>query len=267
MLSDEVTAALAKFFDEGRGPSHDEIGRLIDRAGLGTADPRREDSVAGKMKRIRAVLWHAAEHDAEAGGKVVGSLIAALRAAGSFRPSEANYPGESTVVSLQAALDSLGFDLSSDGVVRSKSMEGLEGAQMTGALWSYVRRARTAGEDSALRIGTAKELTEATARHVLIERIGSYPPHGNFPVTLFQAYTALGFTPPTREAMEVLQGDAWGCIEQAAFLLASAINRFRNEQGTGHGRPHPCLATEAQSRIAAEGSALVSELLLEGLAN
>lgn len=266
MLSDEVTAALAKFFEGGRGPSHDELDRLIERAGLGRADPRKDDAVAGKMKRIRAVLWHASENDAEAGAKAVSSLIAALRAAGSFRPSEPNYAGEATIVSLQAALDALGYELSADGTVRSKSMEGLEGAQLTDALWSYVRRARTAGDDSALKIGTAKELTEATARHVLVERIGSYPTHGNFPATLWQAYDALGLKPPTKDALEMLQGDAWERVEQAAFLLASTINRFRNEEGTGHGRPHPCLATEAQSRIAAEASALVSELLLEALA-
>ena len=217
------------------------------------------------MKRIRAVLWYATENDAEAGGKLVRSVIAALRAAGSFRPSEPNYPGTATIEALQAALDALGYDLSSDGTVRSKSMEGLDGAQLTTALWAYVRRARTAGEDSALRTGTAKELTEATARHVLVERIGSYPTHGNFPATWWQAYEALGMEWPTNEALKMLQGEAWKGIEQAAFLLACAINRFRNEEGTGHGRPHQSLASGAQSRIAAEGSALVSELLLEAL--
>jgi hypothetical protein len=63
----------------------------------------------------------------------------------------------------------------------------------------------------------------------------------------------------------VLSGDAWEGVEKAAFLLACAINRFRNEAGTGHGRPHPCLATDDQARLAAEGSALVSELLLQAL--
>src|SRR5712691_2957505 len=180
MVSDEVTASLAKFFEGGLGPSHDELDRLIERAGLGAADPRKDDPVAGKMKRVRAVLWHATENDAEAGAKLVRAVISALRAAGSFRPTEGNYAGAPAIEALQAALDALGYDLSSDGVVRPKSMEGLDGANLTEALWTYVRRARTAGDDSALKIGTAKELTEATARHALTERIGGYPTHGHF---------------------------------------------------------------------------------------
>jgi hypothetical protein len=65
--------------------------------------------------------------------------------------------------------------------------------------------------------------------------------------------------------MDILKGDAWSNIEQAAFLLACAVNRYRNEEGTGHGRPHASLATAEQARLAAEASALVSELLLDAL--
>jgi hypothetical protein len=266
MVSDEVTASLAKFFEAGRGPSHDELDRLIDRAGLSSADPRRDDPVAGKMKRVRAVLWYSTKNDAEAGSALVEALIAALRAAGCFRSNDPNYPGASSVESLQAALDAVGYDLSEDGVVRPKSMEGLDGAELTEALWTYVRRARTAGADSALRIGTAKDLSEATARHVLVERIGEFPAHGNFAATLWQAYEALSLSTPARQALEMLDGDAWSSVEQAIFLLACAINRYRNEEGIGHGQPRPCIASDAQSQIAAEGSALASEVLLQALA-
>ena len=48
------------------------------------------------MKRVRAVLWYATAQDTEAGAQLVGSLLAALRAAGSFRPAESNYVGEQT---------------------------------------------------------------------------------------------------------------------------------------------------------------------------
>ena len=265
MLSDEVTSALAKFFEGGLGPSHDELDRLIQRAGLGNSDPRRGDPVVGKMKRVRAVLWWAGENDVEAGSSLVGSLIAALRASGSFRPSEPNYAGASTIEALRSALDLLGYDLGSDGSVRPKLLEGLEGADLTEVLWSYVRRARSAADDPALRLGTAKDLTEATARHVLVETIGSYPAHANFPATLWQAYDRLGLEGPTTEALKLLDGDAWRSVERATFLLACAVNRFRNEEGTGHGRPHVTFANEAQSRICAEASALVSELLLKAL--
>ena len=238
----------------------------MQREGLIDSDPRNTDNQVGKMKRVRAVLWHAAENDLEAGGRLVRSLVAALRAAGSFRLQSDNFPGEEGIVALQEAFDEVGYELTPDGLLRSKSMEGLEGAALTEALEAYVRRARAVGDDSAARIGTAKDLTEATARHVLVERVGQYPTHGNFPATLWQAYDRLGLSQPPQDAMQLVGGtNAWEAVERAAFLLACAINKYRNEEGTGHGRPHPCLASDERSQIAAEGSALVSQLLLHAL--
>lgn len=265
MISHEVASAIAKCLEEGHGPSHDELERLIDRAGLAGVDPRRTDSKVGKMKRMRAVLWYAADNDEEAGTKLIRALFPAMRAAGSFRPHDEQYAGAANIEALQAALDVVGYDLTSDGVVTPKSMEGLEGTQMTEALRTMVRRARAAGDDSALRIGTAKELTEATARHVLVERVGAYPTHGNFPATLHQAFTVLSLATPAQTDLGALAGDAWESVERAMFILACAVNRYRNEQGTGHGRPQTVSASDAQGRMAAEASALVSELLLSQL--
>lgn len=57
MISFEVASSMARFFDGGRGPSHDELTRLIRRAGLDASDPRgREGDLVGKMKRVREVL-------------------------------------------------------------------------------------------------------------------------------------------------------------------------------------------------------------------
>ncbi len=39
MLSDEVVSAVARFFEAGRGPSHDELSRLFRRFGVEGADP------------------------------------------------------------------------------------------------------------------------------------------------------------------------------------------------------------------------------------
>lgn len=265
MLSDEVALSIAQFFAEGHGPSHDELDRLIARAGLTHVDPRMRDPVAGKMKRIRAVLLYAVGNDEEAGQRLVQSLIPALRASGSFRSGDDNYAGAANVRALQEALSSAGFDLTADGVVNPKSMEGLSGTALTDALQALVKRARSAGDDAALRIGTAKELTEATARHVLVEKLGAYPAHGNFQATLHQAYTVLGIATPAPRDLGALAGDAWESVERAVFILACAVNRYRNEAGTGHGRPQPSTASEVQGKLAAEASALASELLLSRL--
>ena len=265
MISDEVAGALARFFDQ-IGPSHDDLDRLFARAGVMNADPKRgSPTPVGKMKRVRGVLYWASDNDSEAGSDLVRSLIEAVRSVGGFRPGSENYPGEDAVLALQEAFANVGYELGGDGVLRARVLDGLEGADLTEALWSYVRRARSGSSDGALLVGTAKDLTEATARHVLVEKTGTYPTAAHFQATLWQAFERLGLARPDVPRLEVSGEDPWEGVEQSLFLLACAVNRYRNAEGAGHGRPHPSLATAAQGRIAAESAALVAEVLLEVL--
>jgi len=48
---------------------------------------------------------------------------------------------------------------------------------------------------------------------------------------------------------------------ECIYLLATAINRLRNEEGTGHGRPFPARVSDREAKIAVEAMGLVSELL------
>ena len=117
--------------------------------------------------------------------------------------------------------------------------------------------------------GTGKDLDEATARHVLEQRLGSYPERGaqsNFPFTLSQAFSLLNMSvpPPTQLPADPRQG-----VEQALFQLATAVNRLRNEVGTGHGRPSASQRTRpltpAEARLVARATALVAGALLDAL--
>lgn len=66
-------------------------------------------------------------------------------------------------------------------------------------LRAYVDRINLNPDDAPLQVGTGKELDEAVAPHVLLERVGQYPtggPAGSFPVTLAQAFTVLGLEVP-----------------------------------------------------------------------
>lgn len=265
MISDEVAGALARFFDQ-IGPSHDDLDRLFARAGVMNADPKRgSPTPVGKMKRVRGVLYWASDNDSEAGSDLVRSLVEAVRSVGGFRPGSHNCPGGDAVIALQEAFSNVGYELDSNGVLRARVLDGLEGEDLTEALWSYVRRARSGSADGALLLGTAKDLTEATARHVLVERTGAYPTGANFQATLWQAFERLGLARPDVQTLGVSGTDPWESIEEALFLLACAVNRYRNAEGAGHGRPHPSIATTAQGRIAAESAALVAEILLEAL--
>ena len=56
MLNEELITLLPRFVDQ-RGPSHDEISRMVARAGLSDAEPDSQDGVQrGKVKRLRMIL-------------------------------------------------------------------------------------------------------------------------------------------------------------------------------------------------------------------
>lgn len=263
VLSDEVASAFGPFFDR-IGPSHDEIRTLIARAGLSALDPEHaSESPIGKMKRVKGVLFSAVEHNPEGGERLVHSLVGSVRANGGFRPENENYPGEGAVRALQAAFRSEGCELTEDGSLMPLNLESLEGRELTEALAAYVRRARRGGWDAALVLGTTKSLEEAAARHVLKEHTGTYPTHGNMPATMYAAYSALGLTAPTTTALNELPSDPRQAIQHAVCLLALAVNRFRNSEGEGHGRPDPTTATHAEAAIVGLGAAIVTQLLLD----
>ncbi len=263
MLSEETMTAVAQFFQGGLGPSHDELTRAFARTGLAKLDPGSSSSV-GKVKRVREVLGHAVDRDRESGSRLVEILIEAIRAYGAFRPKSDTYAGEETIQSLRDGLRHLGYDLDAEGVVRPTQLEGLDGVELTEALWSYVRRARTGAGDAELVIGSSKSLEEATARHVLKEVVGTYEtrgPRSHFQMQLAQAFSVVDLKPSS----ESLPGNGAEALQQELFLLGIAVNRLRNEKGEGHGRPEPSTATQAESRLASQASGLLCELLLHAL--
>jgi hypothetical protein len=100
---------------------------------------------------------------------------------------------------------------------------------------------------------------------VLVKKIGAYPSEGNFPATLYQTFDRLELAVPSQEAIESLDKNARAALQQALWLLAVSVNRFRNEEGIGHGRPLPTSVTEAEARLSIQAMALVSQLLLDAL--
>lgn len=265
MLSDEVASALGPFFDR-IGPSHDEIRVLIRRAGLQDIDPERTaDGPIGKMKRVKGVLFAAVTERPKEGDRLVRSLVDSVRANGGFRVGNENCPGQGPVAALRQAFRNLGADLDAEGNLRPTQMETLDGHEMTEALWSYVRRARRGGWDAALVAGVAKSLEEAAARHVLKERTGSYPPHSNMAATLYSAFLSVGMAVPEQQVVDTLARDPRAALQQAVWLLAYAVNRFRNSEGEGHGRPDLGSATDMEAELVGAAAALVTQVLLDGL--
>jgi hypothetical protein len=267
-INESIMIAVAKLVDDSqesdrRDPAHSDLEFLINNSGLQAADPSKQGRPVGKSKRIKTVLNWAISNNIGAGEKLVTSIISTVQGYGGFRTESSNFCGNEAIANLVSAFSLVGWELSIDGALYPKVLPvfGTKGA--TQALKIYAERARNGSIDSPLLAGTAKDLLEATAAHVLTIKWGSYSQSQNFPTLLGQAFTALGFATPTEA---VSSGEAANKrVERSAYDLACALNNLRNKQGTGHGRPWNSTVTKAQAIYAVESMGNLASLMLNEL--
>ena len=200
ILNDSIVEAVARLVDDygaSREPTHADLESVIRRHGLSNCDPGQDPNrpPVGKQKRMRTVLQWTMDNDPDRGTQAVVTLIATLKGMGGFRSGSSNYCSEDAVASAVAAFQDEPVELTVDGTLRPRSLAGLGGRLLTVALESYVGRAQRGHEDSILVAGTGKDLLEATAAHVLIEKYGDYSGADDFPTLLGQAFISLGLTP------------------------------------------------------------------------
>jgi hypothetical protein len=263
-LSDSIIFSIARLVDDAlsgtREPSHSKLDFLINRANLTAGDPKAQGLNVGKAKRITATLSWALEHDVNGGQSLVEALIAYLRSCGGFRQTSPNFVGEQPIKDAIATFDLEGFTLTENGELHAKVLANLTGAAMSRALLQYVKRAQRGAEDAALLTGTAKDLLEATAAHILVERNGSYPTGANFEGLLGMAFVALRMVTSAHPAQA---GESWQCkIERGIFTQALGINGMRNKQGTGHGRPWLPTVSAVEAKLAVQSMGNIAEWLL-----
>lgn len=262
-LSEAIVAALARMMDDSqspRQPTHSEIEDHFRRAGLIQADPNQTGPPKGKAKRIRGVLQWAIQNDIEKGEKLVSLLVALVRGVGGFCEGDSNFVGAETIQRLRSAFESEGFNLTDTGELLPVVLDSLTGQNLTDALRAYVRRAQRGAVDAALITGTGKDLLEAVAAHVVVTRYGNYSHGGNFPTLLGQAFVAVSLCPMKKPSMTAQEQ-----MDVALYDLACAVNRLRNRQGAGHGRPFPVTVTIAQARAAVQSMGVVAARLLDEL--
>jgi len=263
-LSDSILIAVSRLVDDAqtdtREPSHSDIEFQINRSSLKQADPKNRGQLVGKAKRIRGTLSWALENDIEAGQKLVWHLISLVRGCGGFRDSSPNYVGDDAIQDAIQAFREEGYELSLSGELRPVLLDSLKGQDLTDALNAYVRRAKRGASDAALVTGTGKDLLEATAYHILMERSGGVPTIMNFPTLLGQVFVQLNLKTP-RDAREPSEPAACR-MERAVYEAACSVNNLRNKEGTGHGRPWLPTVTESQARIAVELMGAIADFLL-----
>jgi len=266
-LSDNVVLAIAHLVDgvqgERRDPSHSEIEFEINKVGLSAADPKAGGSPIGKTKRVRTVLTWAFANSPEAAERLAYGIISAVTASGGFRAASPNFVGEDRILNLSTVLKPLGVSLAIDGSLAPMTLEGLSGESLTDALAIYVARAKRGIEDAALLTGTGKDLMEAVAAHVVEQTWGRYDSKVDFATLLGQAFTALGMATPANSPCTGEHPRA--NLERKMYDLACAINKLRNKEGTGHGRPWVPDVTNEEARASVEFVGVICERLLSEL--
>lgn len=258
---------MAKLVDdaksETRQPSHSDLEYIVNRAGLLSVDPKTQGQTVGKAKRIRAILGAAIENDYEAGRRCVTLLLSHVRTVGGFRAESPNYVGPERISDIRIAFKKEGYNLTNDGQLLPLVLDNLSGFEQQQALMAYVFRAKRGAEDAALLIGTSKDLLEAVAAYVIQVKRGNYSTTVNFPTLLGQAFTALNLA--TSNDVEISGEAIQRKIERHLYQLGCAINKLRNKQGTGHGRPYLPSVSVDEARTATECMGIIAEYLLTKL--
>jgi len=267
-VDEEIAYAIARLVDDAqsgrRYPSHSELDYLIQKANLSEFDPNKPGvSPVGKTKRLKNILIDAISSKPDLVNTFGYSLLVSIKANGGFRTDSLNYVGKEPIDNLSGALKKHGLLLTSEGDVLPVVLDNLSGQELTAALQNYVNRAKKGGEDAALMVGTSKDLIEAISAHVITEIFGHYPTTTNFSELINHAFIALDLE--TSKKTPVAGEHPRKAIERNFFDLACSINRLRNKQGTGHGRPWiPDLTTD-EAITAVESMGIIGNFLLIAL--
>jgi hypothetical protein len=264
-VDDGIAYAVASLVDDSqkdrRDPSHSDIEFEIKKSGLSEFDPNKPGLAAvGKMKRVRSVLVSSLERYPDKTEILAFGIINLVRASGGFREQSPNYVGNAVIENLIGLLRPKGVLLQKDGQLNPLILDGLKSTELTEALKNYIERAKKGYEDAALIVGTSKDLMEAVAAHVIQEKTGSYSTTSNFPTLLGQAFIMLGMA--TSQDKKVDGEHPRKDIERYLFELACSINRLRNKQGTGHGRPFIPELSIDESKEAIQIIGLIADKML-----
>jgi len=269
-ITNTIIAAIAQLVDDSksnggyRAPSHSDIDFYVAEVGLTASDPKQQGQPVGKAKRVRAIL-HAAlrDNNAKAGSTLIGLILAEVSARGGFQEGSLNFVGAEAIANAKAAFDTEGFLLADDGVIGPKVLAALQGRELTAALRVYADRAQKGSHDAALMTGTGKDLMEAIAAHVLKTIYGNYSSNEKFHMLLGRAFVALNLAVPN---LSVQPGEPpVKELERGLFQAAIAVNRLRNKEGTGHGRPWLPSLKDDEAKASIEIVGLVSAYLLSKL--
>ena len=253
-----LARSLADFWAGGAGPTHNEVTDVLDTFGADVADGPKRERVSAAIKAI----------DHEDVVPLVEELIELLRCDGAFDRTSPYAADEAKCEQLSESLKPYRITLLDDGKTERGLGSFVDASTLPdeSAVREHVQRLRLAlGEgDSALLLGSSKELLESTAK-IVLGRVGETPP-AKYPALVTRALEVLMLhsksAPEQREdVMDPVRKILGGVIQ-----IAMEINELRSERGTGHGRAEaPVRLTSRHGRLAAGAALVVATLMFDTL--
>ena len=256
-----LARALAEFWAGGAGPTRGEVADVLDIFGLGGIDA----VFGGKRDRISEAIKVVDRQDLV---PLLEELLELLRHQGVFDRSSIRAADEADVTQLAEALVPYEVTLRPDGSIVTEPGSLVDASTLPdeAAVRDHVRRMHLAlGEgDSALLLGSSKELLESTAK-IVLTRVGETHP-AKCPALVTRALEVLMLHPKSDPSQCEDLIDPVRKILGGVLQIAIEIHELRNERGTGHGRAEvPVTLTDRHGRLAAGAACLVATLMFNTL--
>ena len=253
-----LARAVADFWAGGAGPTHGEVSDVLNTFGVVVEIGSKRDRVSKAIKLVeRQDLI-----------PLVEELLGLLRRDRVFDRSTPYAANEAVVGQLAESLEPYGLTLLEDGKTAPDLGSLVDASTLPdeAVVRDHVRRLRLAlGDgDSALLLGSSKELLESTSK-IVLNRVGETPP-AKYPALVTRALQVLMLHPKSaREQREDVM-DPVRKILGGVVQIALEMNELRGERGTGHGRAEPPVhLTSRHGRLAAGAALLVATLMFDTL--
>jgi hypothetical protein len=146
-----------------------------------------------------------------------------------------------------------------------KALEGVTGGVDRTSLRDHIRRIeQNVDADPAQAIGSAKELVETVAKHVLVQYGEDPEQHDNLPQLVKHAMKLLDLSlenlPQAKKGAESIRQILAGLGQ-----IVGGTAELRNLYGTGHGRTHSAGLQPRHARLVVGGAATLARFLLDTL--
>ena len=255
-----LARAVADFWTRNSGPSYGDVADVLNLFEI--------DAEQGSKPSVSAAITQISRQDLI---PLVEELLVLLRRDGVFEDSTAWVVDDYESAYREHLAESLavyGIALLEDGKIKTDpgSLADVLTLPDEAVVRDHVQRLRWAVSegDSALLLGSSKELLESTAK-IVLAHVGETPP-AKYPALIAQALQVLMLHPKSEPTQREVEIDPVRKILGGVLQIALEVNNLRGERGTGHGRAEaPVNLTSRHGRLTAGAAIVVATLMFDTL--